>query len=119
MTLAAAIMNLWVRNCSKVENNVTNEFPIAKLVRNDLLIVKITPQIKKLEFPESESRHFEKQCFLRLSPKIREGPNCLFSRASSKVPKTTKKLKFVSNGHGIQGYDPTIRESVHFHRYSC
>ena len=107
MTLTAAILNLWVRNCSKVENNVTNEFPITKLVRNDLLIVKITPQIKKLEFPERESRHFEKRRFLTLSPKNREGPNCLFSRTSSKVPKTTKKLKFVSNGHGIQEYDPT------------
>ena len=51
--------------------------------------------------------HFEKRRFLTLSPKNREGHNCLFSRASSKVPKTTKKLKFVSNGHGIQGYDPT------------
>ena len=89
MTLTAAILNLWVKNCSKVENNVTNEFPIAKLVRNDLLIVKITPQIKKLEFPERESRHFEKRRFLTLSPKNREGHNCLFSRTSSKVPKTT------------------------------
>ena len=73
MTLMAAILNLWVKNCSKVENNVTNEFPIAKLVRNDLLIVKIAPQIKKIEFPESESRHFEKTTFFKTFPQKSRG----------------------------------------------
>ena len=91
----------------KVKINVRNEIPMSESVKIDLLFVKIAPQIKKLCLAGTDGGHFGKRCFFKLSPKNREGRRSSFLRSPSKVPKTTKKLSFHENGHGIQKNDPT------------
>ena len=88
--------------------NVRNEIPMAELVKIDLLFVKIAPQMTNFCLAGTDSGHFGKRCFLGLSPQNREGHRSLFLRSPSKVPKTTKKLSFRENGHGIQKNELTI-----------
>ena len=104
----AAILDFEAKESLKVKNSYLNEFLIPKLVKNDLLFVKIAPQIKKLKFLVSDGCHFEKRLFLRLSTKNLEGHYRLFSKASSNVPKTTNKHFYIKNGHRIIVYDQTI-----------
>ena len=58
----AAILDFEAKESLKVKNSYLNEFLIPKLVKNDLLFVKIAPQIapqiKKLKFIMSDGRHF-------------------------------------------------------------
>ena len=83
---------------------------MAELVKIDLLFVKIAPQMKNFCSAKSDGSHFLKRCFSGLSPKNREGHRSSFLRSPSKVSKTTKKLSFHENGHGIQKNDPTNDE---------
>ena len=103
----AAILDFEAKESSKVKNSYLYEFPMLKLVKNDLLFVKIAPQIKKVKFLVSDCRYFEKRSFSRLSTKNLEGHYRLFSKASSNVPKTTIKHFYIKNGHGIIVYDQT------------
>ena len=54
----APILDFEAKESLKVKNSYLNEFLIPKLVKNDLLFVKIAPQIKKLKFIMSDGRHF-------------------------------------------------------------
>ena len=54
----AAILDFEAKESLKVKNSYLNEFLIPKLVKNDLLFVKIAPQIKKLKFLMSDGCHF-------------------------------------------------------------
>ena len=56
-----------------------------KLVKNDLLFVKIAPQIKKVKFLVSDCRYFEKRRFSRFLTKNGEGHYRLFLKASSNI----------------------------------
>ena len=74
-----------LKNMFKIEINVRNEIPMAELVKIDLLFV---------------GRLFA--VFSGLSPQYREGHRSSFLKSPYKVTKTTKKLSFHENGHGIQ-----------------
>ena len=90
-----------LKNMFKVKINVRNEIPMAELVKIDLLFVKIAPQMKNFCSAGTDGGHFRKRCFSGPSPQNREGHRSSFFRSPSEVPKTTKKLSFHENGHGI------------------
>ena len=96
-------------NMFKVKINVRNEIPLAELVKIDLLFVKMAPEMKKFCSAGTDGGYFRKRSFSGISPKNREGHRSSFLRSPSKVPRTTKKLSFHENGHGIQKNDPTIQ----------
>ena len=88
--------------------NVRDVIPVPRLVKIDLLFVKIAPQMKNSCSSGTDGGRFGKRCFLGLSPKNREGYRSSFLRSLSKVPQTTKKLNFHENGHEIPKNDQTI-----------
>ena len=55
----------------------------------------------------TEGGYFGKRCCLELFPENREKHRSSFLRSPSKLPNTSKKLRFHENSHGIQKNDPT------------
>ena len=95
-----------------VKTNGKNGIPMPELVLINLLLVRIAPQKKISCSSGTDGGHFGKRCFWGLSPQNREGHRSSFLRSPFKLPKTTKKLSFHKNGHGIQKNDLTNTDTV-------
>ena len=86
-----------------LKTSVKNGMPMPELVKIDLLFVKVAPRKKISCLSATDGGHFGKRCFLGLSPR---GHRSSFLRSQSELNlKTTKKLRFYENRHGIQKND--------------